>query len=78
MLTGCNIEAYFHRERFSQSGGWAKYWVDANGDCTITWLEERGDAIERISFSEFGRGYVIKDIMLKDGQTYVLTAKENL
>ena len=69
-----NIEVYFHEGRLTQSGGWKKYWVDTKGNCTITWSDDRGDAIEGISFSEDGHGYIIKDIMLKDGGTYNLKA----
>lgn len=72
-----NIEVWFHRERWSQSGGYAKYWVDDKGRCVISWDDDRGDAIEKISFTEGSRGYVIKDIMLKDGGSYNLKAKEN-
>ncbi|MCR5314398.1 MAG: hypothetical protein K6E52_00685 [Bacteroidaceae bacterium] len=72
-----NIQVTFHKDRFSQSGGYEKFWVDSNGNCTITWSDDRGDSIERISFSENGHGYCIKDISLKDGGTYSLKAPWN-
>ena len=73
-LIQSNIEVEYHRGRFSQSGGYEKFWVDTNGNCTITWSDDRGDAIDRIYFSENGHGYCIKDIMLKPGATYSLYA----
>ena len=61
----------------SGSGGYAKYWVDGDGRCTISWDSERGDCIKRITFDEtFESGYYeIKDIKLEDGGSYKLTAK---
>lgn len=59
------------------SGGYAKYWVDSNGRCTITWDSSRGDHIDRISFVDNLKGYVIKNIKLVDGGSYKLTAKEH-
>ena len=62
------------------SEGWVDYWVDCDGNCTITWDAKRGDHINRISFTDgtiFKKGYVIKDIKLVDGGSYKLTAKES-
>ncbi len=71
-----NIEARFHKGRWTDEGGYAKYWVDSDGKCTIQWDSKRGDYIEYIFFSEFGHGYVIEDIELSNGGSYRLTAKE--
>lgn len=62
----------------SGSGGYAKYQVDDEGKCTITWDSRRGDYIERITFDEsFESGYYeISDIKLVDGKSYKLTAKK--
>ena len=73
-LIQSNIEVRFHRDRFTQGGGYEKFWVDTNGNCTITWSDNIGDAIDRISFTENGHGYCIKDIMLKPDGTYTLHA----
>lgn len=72
-----NIEVYFHKASWSDEGGWAKYWVDSDGRCTISWDSKRGDYIERITFSEYGNSYVIKNIKLSDGGSYKLTASES-
>jgi hypothetical protein len=72
-----NIEVWFHKGSWTDEGGYAKYWVDSDGKCTIQWDSKRGDYIEYISFSDSGRGYVIKDLELSNGGSYKLTAKEN-
>lgn len=73
-----NITVYFHKGSWDDSGGYAKYWVDSDGKCTITWDSRRGDYIERITFDEsFESGYYeISDIKLVDGKSYKLTAKK--
>ncbi len=73
-----NITVWFHKGSWDDEGGWAKYWVDSDGKCTIKWDSKRGDYIERITFSEsFQSGYYeIKDIKLVNGESYKLTAKE--
>lgn len=77
-LTARNIEVWFGR-----NGGWANYWVDDKGRCTITWDEDRGDTITKILFSELKHGsligtnnYKVEGIELKPGGSYSLEAIE--
>lgn len=76
-LTANNIEVYF-----GSRGGYAKYWVDDKGNCTITWDTDRGDTITKILFSEYRHGSIFKNqyradgLQLKAGGTYTVHAYE--
>ena len=72
-----NMTVYFHKASWTDEGGWAKYWVDGDGKCTMSWDAKRGDYIERITFCQFGTCYEIKDVKLSDGGNYKLTARES-
>ena len=72
-----NVTVYFHKASWTDEGGWAKYWVDSDGKSNMSWDTKRGDYIERITFSDFGRSYEINDIKLTNGGNYKLTARES-
>ena len=74
---GRNVMAYFHKASWTDEGGSAKYWVDGDGKCTMSWDVKRGDYIERITFCQFGTCYEINDIKLSNGGNYKLTARES-
>ena len=74
---GRDVTVYFHKASWTDEGGWAKYWVDGDGKCTMSWDAKRGDYIERITFCQFGTCYEIKDVKLSDGGNYKLTARES-
>ena len=72
-----NIEAWIYREKNSIFYNEVKCWIDSDGKGTITWDSDLGDFVGRIYFREGFTNYVIKDLELKDGGSYRLTAVEN-
>lgn len=72
-----NIEAWVYRKKNSTFFNEVKCWIDSDGKGTITWDEDLGDFVGRIYFRDWPTNYVIKDIELRNGGSYKLTAVEN-
>ena len=72
-----NIEAWIYREKNSTFFNDVKCWIDSDGKGTITWDSDLGDFVGRIYFREGLTNYIIKELELKDGGSYRLTAQEH-
>lgn len=71
------IEAWIYRSKNSSFFNEVKCYIDGDGKGTITWNADLGEFVGRIYFTSWPTNYVIKDIELRDGGSYKLTAKEN-
>ncbi len=72
-----NIKAWVYREKNSTFYNEVECWIDSDGKGTIKWDEDLGSFVGRIYFRDWPTNYVIKDIELRDGGNYRLTAVEN-
>lgn len=75
-----NVECWIHGG-WSGEGGYVRCWIDDSGRGTIEWDESRGDYVKDIinicEGTVFRHCYHIKNVELKPGGTYVLTASED-